>query len=290
MSTFDEPLDSEAQQLKTEFEERRNFWHPAFEALLHLDREFFEKYFALSTHAWENGSLDPKVKELLYVALYSSPATHVSQAAARRHIGNALDQGATVHEVLTVFEILSTAGIHSVLKGVPILVEEGGVPEPDSEAERDAQECARANFEEKRGYWDDGLWADLLAIDHQFLEYYTDYSAHVAHYSASDEPDDPEALDPLVTEYVYILLDASLPAFYLGGLRAHIKNALEYGASQGEVLEVLEVHARVHRSVPVLVQVDVDAGDDALGEGHVGCRWPLPAATAKRACSPHRLR
>ncbi|PSP90786.1 gamma-carboxymuconolactone decarboxylase [Halobacteriales archaeon QS_4_66_20] len=269
MSVFDDPLDPEAAELKATFQERRNFWHPAFEALLHLDREFFEKYLALSTHAWENGSLDPKVTELVYVAIYSSPGTHISEADARRHVGNALDQGATVSEVLTVLEILSTAGIHSVLKGVPILAEEGGIPEPDSDAERDAQERARANFEEKRGYWDDGLWADLLAIDHQFLQHYTDYSAHVAHYSGADA-DDTDDLDPLVKEFIYIALDASLPAFYLGGLRAHIENALEYGASHGEILEVLEVTSELgSRSltsgVPILVEEAEERG--LLGGG-----------------------
>jgi hypothetical protein len=35
------------------------------------------------------------------------------------------------------------------------------------------------------------------------------------------------------------------------------------------VLQVLEVDPRVHLRVAVLVQVDVDAGDDAFGEGHL---------------------
>lgn len=258
MSVLDKPLSHEAEKLKTSFKEKRNYWHPAFDYLLHLDQEFFERYFDLSTHAWQDGSLDPKVKELIYVAIYSSPATHVSEQEARKHIGNALDQGATVSEVLTVLEILATAGIHSVLKGVPIISDEAGVPDPESDAERREQARARENFEEKRGYWDDGLWADLLAIDHKFLEHYTNYSAHVAHYSAS-ESDADDDLDPLVKEYVYIALDASLPAFYLGGLRAHIENALDYGASHAEILEVLELTSElgsqsIKHGLPLLVE------------------------------------
>lgn len=258
MSVIDEPLDTEARALKSSFRQQREYWHPALDYLLHLDQEFFEKYFALSTHAWREGSLEPKVKELIYVAIYSSPATHVSEREARHHIGSALDQGATVSEVLTVLEILATAGIHSVLKGVPILSEEGGVPEPSSDAERQERARARENFEEKRGYWDDGLWADLLSIDHAFLEHYTNYSAHVAHYSGSeDEPNDD--LDPIVKEYVYIALDASLPSFYLGGLRAHIENALDYGAAHGEIIEVLELTSElgsqsIMHGLPLLVE------------------------------------
>jgi alkylhydroperoxidase/carboxymuconolactone decarboxylase family protein YurZ len=259
MTTPDESHDQRARDLKESFLEARDYWHPAFDHLLELDPEFFEKYFDLSTHAWREGSLDPKVKDLIYVAVHTSPATHLSPEETRKHIGNALDNGATVREVLTVLEILSTAGIHSVLKGVPLIAEEGGRPEPESESEAEAQAAARATFEERRGYWDDGLWADLLAIDHEFLEHYTEYSAHVAHYSTDEETTDSDDLDPIVKEYVYIALDASLPAFYLGGLRAHIKNALEYGASHGEVLEVLEliselgIHS-ITNGLPILVE------------------------------------
>lgn len=265
MPPTDEGSDTDPGELKASFVEARDYWHPAFDHLLALDPEFFAKYFDLSTHAWRNGSLDPKVKDLIYVAIHTSPATHVSEAETRRHVANALDHGATVREVLTVLEILSTAGIHSVLKGVPILAEEGGRPDPESEAEAAERERARANFEERRGYWDDGLWADLLAIDHQFLEHYTEYSAHVAHYSTDDADPDPDDLDPIVKEYVYIALDASLPAFYLGGLRAHIENALEYGASHDEIIEVLELTTElgVHsltNGVPILVEEAEERG------------------------------
>jgi alkylhydroperoxidase/carboxymuconolactone decarboxylase family protein YurZ len=259
MSSPTDESEPDVQELKSSFVEARDYWHPAFDHLLRLDPEFFAKYFDLSTHAWREGTLDPKVKHLIYVAVHTSPATHLSPEETRKHIGNALDNGATVREILTVLELLSTAGIHSVLKGVPIIAEEGGTPEPESDAEAEAQAAARETFEARRGYWDDGLWAELLAIDHEFLEHYTEYSAHVAHYSSDDDPADPDDLDPLVKEYIYIALDASLPAFYLGGLRAHIKNALEYGASHREVLEVLELTSElgihsVTNGLPILAE------------------------------------
>lgn len=259
MPPADDSRDAQPDELKERFIELRNYWHPALDHLLSLDPEFFRKYFDMSTHAWQEGSLDPKVKELIYLAIHTSPATYVSEDETRQHIENALDHGASVREVLTVLEILSTAGIHSVLKGVPILAEEAGLPEAESQAEQAQREQARANFEEKRGYWDEGIWADLLAIDHQFLEHYTNYSAHVAHYSTGDTEPDPEDLDPIVKEYIYIALDASLPAFYLGGLRAHMKNALEYGASQGEIIEVLELTSElgiesIRNGLPALVE------------------------------------
>jgi len=265
MSSNDDAGDATAAELKERFKELRNYWHPALDHLLKLDPDFFRKYFDLSTHAWREGSLEPKVKDLIYVAIHTSPATHVSKSETRHHIGNALDNGASVREVLTVLEILSTAGIHSVIQGVPVLAEEGGIHAAESPEEEAARERARTNFEKKRGYWDEGIWADLLAIDHQFLEHYTNYSAHVAHYSTGDIDHHPEDLDPLVKEYIYIALDASLPAFYLGGLRAHIKNALEYGASHSEIIEVLELTSELgsgslRNGLPALVEAAEDRG------------------------------
>lgn len=265
MFVSDETLSTEARELKEQFIDIRNYWHPAFDYLLALDPEFFEKYFDISTHAWRQGPLERKVKDLIYIAIHTSPATHVSEEETQHHIGNALDHGATVREVLTVLKILSTAGIHSVIQGVPILSDEAGVTDAESAADQAVRERARANFEEKRGYWDDGLWADLLAIDPQFLEHYTNFSADVAHYSTGDIEHSDDDLDPIVKEYVYIALDASLPAFYLGGLRAHIRNALNYGASHGEIIEVLELTSElgirsITNGLPALVEEAEERG------------------------------
>ena len=91
--------------------------------MLLLDPEFFAAYTQFSSVPWVSGTLEPKVKELIYTA-FDVSATHLYASGLRQHIRNALDYGATREEVLEVIELASVIGIHSCTVGVPILVEE----------------------------------------------------------------------------------------------------------------------------------------------------------------------
>jgi alkylhydroperoxidase/carboxymuconolactone decarboxylase family protein YurZ len=64
-----------------------------------------------------------KVKELIYTA-FDASATHMYVPGLRQHIENALAYGATPAEVMEVFELASTIGIHACVVGLPILLEE----------------------------------------------------------------------------------------------------------------------------------------------------------------------
>ena len=92
-------------------------------ATLLLDAEFFAAYTEFSSVPWLSGTLEPKVKELIYTA-FDVSATHLYVSGLRQHIRNALDYGATREEVLEVIELASVIGIHSCTVGVPILIEE----------------------------------------------------------------------------------------------------------------------------------------------------------------------
>ena len=63
------------------------------------------------------------MKELIYTA-FDASATHMYVPGLRQHIENALGHGATPAEVMEVFELASTIGIHGYLVGLPILLEE----------------------------------------------------------------------------------------------------------------------------------------------------------------------
>jgi alkylhydroperoxidase/carboxymuconolactone decarboxylase family protein YurZ len=67
--------------------------------------------------------LEPKVKELIYTA-FDASATHMYVPGLRQHIENALGYGATPAEVMEVFELASTLGIHGYLAALPIVLEE----------------------------------------------------------------------------------------------------------------------------------------------------------------------
>lgn len=110
-------------QLRERFVDERGYWNPFWDSLLDLDPDFFEGYLAFSGAPWRSGPLDPKVKELIYIAVDSS-TTHLYEPGLRQHIRNALAHGATKDEIMEVLELTSAIGIHTCLLGVPILVDE----------------------------------------------------------------------------------------------------------------------------------------------------------------------
>ena len=66
-------------------------------------------------------------------------------------------------------------------------------------------------------------------------------------------------LEPKVKELIYTAFDASATHMYIPGLTQHIKNALGYGATVGEVMEVLELASTlgIHTfavTTPILVE------------------------------------
>lgn len=207
---------------------------PVWDLLAELDPAFLERYEEIAAHPVRDGPLDAKTAELISLAAHAA-CTTVYEPGIRRHVGRAFDEGATVPEVMDVLEMISAIGVHAVTEGVPILVDEAGVPEgADSEA-RDEKARIKETFEADRGYWDE-LWDDLLQLDHEYLEHYLNYSAHPWRHGA---------LDPIVREFVVIAVDASTNHLYLPGLRIHVRNALDLGATREEVLTVIEIASLV---------------------------------------------
>ena len=55
-----------------------------------------------SSVPWTTGGLDPKVRELIYIAI-DSATTHMYEPGLRVHIQNAFKYGATVQEIMEVY-------------------------------------------------------------------------------------------------------------------------------------------------------------------------------------------
>ena len=87
---------------------------------------------------WRSGPLEPKVKELIYIA-FDTAATHLYTKGLKAHIENAIGYGATAGEILEVMEIASVLGIHGVTTAAPILAEELAAREKPAR-EKPAQE------------------------------------------------------------------------------------------------------------------------------------------------------
>lgn len=218
-------------ELREAYVEARGLWSDTLQAMLEADPEFFEAYLNLSAVPWRTGVLEPKLKELIYIAV-DGAATHLYEPGLRVHLRRAIELGATKEELLEVLQLTSTLGIHACNIGVPILVEELGAAGRDALPPlTERHERLQAEFEQKRGYWHP-FWNELLQLDADFFESYLDFSAL---------PWTHGPLEPKVKELIYIAFDASATHLYVPGLRLHIQNALGYGATAQEVMEVLEL-------------------------------------------------
>ncbi|HEY3708842.1 MAG TPA: carboxymuconolactone decarboxylase family protein [Amycolatopsis sp.] len=107
----------------------------------------------------------------------------------------------------------------------------------------------RDAFISERGYWNT-FWEGLLSLDPEFFEAYLNFSA---------VPWRKGVLEPKIKELIYTAIDASTTHLYEPGLRQHIRNALGYGATKEEIMEVLELTSvlGIHTctlGVPVLME------------------------------------
>jgi alkylhydroperoxidase/carboxymuconolactone decarboxylase family protein YurZ len=245
-------------ELRDQFIDARGYWNQMWEGLLELDPDFFEAYTHFSSVPWRSGPLDPKIKEFVYIAV-DAAATHLYVPGIRQHIKQALSLGATAQEIMEVLELTATLGIHACNIGVPILLEEleaAGQSLPREFSERQLE--LKADFERKRGYWND-FWNEMLLLDADFFASYTAFSS---------VPWISGTLEPKVKEFIYTAFDVSATHLYVSGLRQHIRNALDYGATREEVMEVIELASviGIHSctvGVPILLEELAAAGSSS---------------------------
>jgi alkylhydroperoxidase/carboxymuconolactone decarboxylase family protein YurZ len=225
-------LTERQQQVKDEFIRVRGAWGATWESILRLDANFLEAYMNFSAVPWRKNHLDDKVKEFIYIAA-DAAATHLYVPGIAQHLKKAIEFGATREELMEVLELTSTLGIHACNLGVPILLEvleeEGKRSGPVPLDER--RQKLKLDFEKNRGYWHPS-WDGLLELDPELFEAYLDFSS---------VPWRTGVLSPKVKELVYCAFDASATHLYLPGLKLHMRNAIRYGATAEEIMEVLEI-------------------------------------------------
>jgi alkylhydroperoxidase/carboxymuconolactone decarboxylase family protein YurZ len=229
-------VDERRRRLRERYVASVGAWDASLEGLLELDPDFFSAYVGFAAAPWRDGGhLEPKVKELVMVAV-DAAATHLHEPGIRLHIRRALEYGATEAELLEVLQLTSTMGIHSVTVGVPVLLEcAGGSVRDPGVPLTERQEQVKREFEAKRGYWN-AFWDGVLDLDPEFFAAYVEFSAH---------PWEHGVLEQRVKELIYTAFDASATHMYVPGLTQHIENALGYGATPGEIMEVLELASTI---------------------------------------------
>jgi alkylhydroperoxidase/carboxymuconolactone decarboxylase family protein YurZ len=250
MALTQRELKQRQQDIKDEFIKVRGTWSDSWQAVLELDPEFLAAYLKFSAVPWRKNHLEDKVKELIYIAVDAN-ATHMYLPGARQHIKAALKAGATPAEIMEVLELCATLGIHAMNIGVPILVEvlqEKGLRAGLAPL-NEYQEEIKAEFTRTRGYWH-AFWDEMLELDPELFAAYTEFSSHPWHHGP---------LEPKIKEFIYIAFDTAATHLYVKGLKLHIENAVGYGATAQEILEVMEIasvlgiHA-VTAAAPILAE------------------------------------
>jgi alkylhydroperoxidase/carboxymuconolactone decarboxylase family protein YurZ len=245
-------LSEHQKQLKADFIENRGYWYPFWQQVLELSPEFFEAYCNFSSVPWKTGPLEPKVKEMIYIAM-DIATTHLYLPGTRIHMANALRHGASKEELMEVLQIVSVLGIHSMTEGLPILVDE--LKRADKGDELDAIElderslALKQAFIDNRGYWMP-IWETLLKLSPDFFKAYLDLSS---------VPWTKGVLAPKIKELLYIAIDISTTHLFLSGTRVHMRNALKHGATKEEIMEVISLVSAcgIHSTtegVPILIE------------------------------------
>lgn len=228
---------------------------PKVDAILQYLQEkdpvFFEIYDNFVSVPCRNNVLDAKSSALINVALSASP-TCLCKETLEMHMKSAMAHGATEEEMLEVLKMVSVLGMHTCAVGVPILVEEYENMSGSSKAIElnDEQNRLKEKFMEKMGYW--STFRDvLLDNDIHFFESY---------YAYLTNPWDSDVLPAKLKEFIYIAIDSSTTHLLASGIRVHIRNAIKYGATFDEIMEVFKLTSSqgsntFYTSVPMLQMI-----------------------------------
>jgi len=242
--------DTRQQQIKDAFVAAGGTWDDTWEGVLLIDPEFLQAYLDFAQVPARKHRLDAKTRALVGLVV-NAAVTHLHLPAVRQHIRAALRAGASTAEVMEVLECTATLSIHAMNVGVPVLTEvlaERGArtgPGPLDEY----QQRLKADFTANRGYWN-ATWDEILELDPELFDAYSEFSSY---------PWKTGSLSPKMREFVYLAFDTSATHLYRIGLKLHIENALGYGATAAEILEVMEIASSIGMqsvtlAVPILLE------------------------------------
>jgi alkylhydroperoxidase/carboxymuconolactone decarboxylase family protein YurZ len=215
------------------FVSRGGYWPASLDPLIESAPEFVTAYLAFAGRPIEAGPLPPKIKALIGLAL-NAAMTHLHAPGIRAHVREALRFGASRRELIEVLQLVSVMAVHACVLGVPVLADL--LPDgADAARERNRTDPRRAklrhDFESGRGYWNP-MWDTVLDLDPDYFDAFTQFSS---------SPWRTGVLEPKVKEFIYIAVAVSATHQFAPGTRIHIENALGYGATAAELLEVMQI-------------------------------------------------
>lgn len=231
------PFTPKQEELKAEFL-KYDEWSDAWEGLLAVDPDYFAAWLKLRVPARKD-ALPRKIQELLLLAV-SASCVHLYTPGIRAHTVSALAAGATKEEILEILALIPAIAVHSITVGVPLLVEvleENGDRKVGQKLDflDDKRQKIKADFIAARGYWHD-VWEPVIELDPDALEGYR-------HFSGEGWRKERSVLSPMVKELAYVAVDSATTHLYQVGLKLHIANAIRYGATAEQVMQVFDLAA-----------------------------------------------
>jgi alkylhydroperoxidase/carboxymuconolactone decarboxylase family protein YurZ len=181
--------------------------------------------------------LSSKLKELVLLALFASPAGYAADEVERQ-IDRALAAGAVEGDILDVF--LSVAGIanHALYFALPIIERHYDASAIDAAQDPELRSRVAAMKEEfirTRGFWNPDR--DLLARHMpRYFEVLSQFSTTPARHGT---------LSPEERELIYIAIDASVNHMHAGGLDIHCRNAAKMGIPVEQIYAILQLVSAV---------------------------------------------
>lgn len=194
----------------------------------------------IPVEAPEGPPLEPRLAALVGLGCAAS-ATTLDRDGMRRHAERALAAGASADDVHEAVVLVSALGVHALHEGSRIVADVlrahgdprlAGLP-----GERAA--ALLAPTREDR-YWQrleeelPGFLDDLARLSPEAFVAFRDFCAvpwQTGHLPAKEK------------ELIYAAVDATPTHRYLPGLRLHVRNALDRGASRAEIVGVLDIAA-----------------------------------------------
>ena len=166
----------------------------------------------------------------------------------RIHLRNAFKFGATQEEIMEVYELVASMGIHTVSMAVPILMEElRAAGQEVSMVLTPEQQTLKDQYLAAHGSWAPYL-EDFLVLDIELFR---------ANLHFSTVPLKKAFIEPKIREFILLSVDAATTHLHQPGVRQHIRNAIQLGANRNEIMEVLELVSilgmhTISMGVPVL--------------------------------------
>ncbi|WP_374633591.1 carboxymuconolactone decarboxylase family protein [Ferrovibrio sp.] len=246
----------EQNRLKQQFIEARGYWRPWTEALLRHSPEFLSAYARHGGYPAEHGPLTALERELVYVALDAS-STHLFSSGLKLHIGLALQCGATPQQIVAVFHLATAQGLEGCHAGAVILAEELAASGLEPARLDDEQLRLKRDYEASFGDWP-------ASCDH-LLRMDPGYFASMIDFLKNGRPSG--ALSDRMQSLLALALSACFTAADRDSTRLHIRRALRSGASQADILQVLQMTAHLGVHACALGMPLLDECLDSSGRG-----------------------